>query len=107
MASDQLDALLTDLRARLEALYGERLEQLILYGSHARGDAAEESDVDVLTVLSGDVRQAEEIFRTSQLAFAVGMKHDVLVSVYAASAQAFREKSYGFSRNVRAEGIPV
>ena len=107
MNTEHLQPLLNDLRDGLETLYGQRLEQMILYGSHARGDATEESDVDVLTVLSGDVRQAEEIFRTSQLAFAVGMKHDVLVSVYAASAQAFREKPYGFLRNVCAEGIPV
>lgn len=107
MTADRLQALLSDLRIGLETLYGERLERMILYGSYARGDAAEESDVDVLAILSGDVRPAAEIFRTSRIAFDVGTKHDALVSVYAVSEQAFAEGRYAFLRNVRAEGIPV
>ena len=46
------------LEAHLQALreaFGERLERVILYGSKARGDDHEESDIDLLAVVSGSV----------------------------------------------------
>lgn len=38
-------------RALLEARFGVRLREVVLFGSCARGDAHEESDVDVLVVI--------------------------------------------------------
>lgn len=40
-------------RTLLRARFGERLRELVLFGSHARGEAHEESDVDVLVVVEG------------------------------------------------------
>jgi predicted nucleotidyltransferase len=42
------------LKAGLAEIYGDRLAGLVLYGSQARGDAREDSDVDVAVVLRGD-----------------------------------------------------
>lgn len=39
------------LRARLHAVFGERLRGVTLFGSYAKGDADEDSDVDVLIVI--------------------------------------------------------
>ena len=47
------DGFLPALRQRLEAHYGDRLVRAVLFGSYARGEATEESDVDVLVVLGG------------------------------------------------------
>ena len=38
---------------RLRAVFGERVRELRLFGSYARGDAHEDSDVDVLVVIDG------------------------------------------------------
>lgn len=59
-----IQPLLTDLRAALEELYGDRLVRLVLYGSQARGDAHDESDVDVLVVLEGPVKPGAHATRT-------------------------------------------
>jgi hypothetical protein len=40
-------------RARLERAFPGRVVRVVLFGSHARGEATEESDVDVLVVLDG------------------------------------------------------
>ena len=37
----------------LRARFGERLREIVLFGSHARGEADEESDVDLLVVVDG------------------------------------------------------
>ena len=43
--------LLKELKQALQAIYGDRLRGLYLYGSYARGEEIEDSDVDVLIVL--------------------------------------------------------
>ncbi len=42
---------LSRFRAVLEALYGPRIERVVLYGSRARGDADADSDYDVAVFL--------------------------------------------------------
>lgn len=44
-------ALLKEMRGVLEARFGPRLREIVLFGSHARGEAHEDSDVDVLVVI--------------------------------------------------------
>lgn len=41
-----LEDVLRDLAGNLRKLYGRRYRSLVLYGSHARGEADEGSDVD-------------------------------------------------------------
>jgi predicted nucleotidyltransferase len=71
---------LAELRRRFEALYGERLVQMILFGSQARGDAEPGSDIDVLVVLRGEVSPCEEIARTIEDVADVSLYHNEVVS---------------------------
>lgn len=48
----------TELASRVRARFGARTREVRLFGSHARGDAHEESDVDVLVVVE-DLSEAE------------------------------------------------
>lgn len=43
----RIGSLLGELKSGLRDLYGDRLHGVYLYGSHARGEASRESDVDV------------------------------------------------------------
>jgi len=45
---------------RLKEAYGGRLRQVVLFGSWVRGDAHEESDVDLLVVLDEIGNRAQE-----------------------------------------------
>jgi predicted nucleotidyltransferase len=65
--NDKLKNILTQLRSHFEQLYGDRLTQMVLYGSQARGDARPDSDIDILVVLKGQVNPGEEIKRTSHI----------------------------------------
>ena len=44
---------LTEYARRLRGVFGERLVELRLFGSFARGEANEDSDVDVLVLVDG------------------------------------------------------
>lgn len=57
------DPVLTRFRADLEALYGDRLERVVLFGSHARGDARPDSDYDIAIFLKGFHDRWSEIDR--------------------------------------------
>ena len=41
-----IDTLLCDLEQRLKNIYVDKLKEILLYGSYARGDNKEDSDVD-------------------------------------------------------------
>jgi uncharacterized protein len=103
----KLTVILKDLRHRFEALYGERLVQMVLFGSQARGDAAPESDIDVLVVLHGPVNPGEEIARTGELTASLSLKHAVVISRVFVSAEQFSDEQSPLLRKVRREGISV
>jgi len=104
---DELALVLQQLRAGLEAQYGDRLDRVLLYGSRARGDAGPESDVDVLVVLRGEVDPLTEIHRNSQLVADLSLEHDLVLSCVYMSNSELAEGDDLFLRNVKREAIPV
>ena len=103
--NESLKPILAELKQRLTELYGERLSQLILFGSQARGDATEDSDVDVLVVLEGYVDLAEEVKRTSDLRLEFSLEKGVLISPTFISANRYRDRNSPLILNVRREGL--
>lgn len=81
--------------------HGAKIEKIILFGSYARGEAAEESDIDVLIV--GDVTLDELI----DISFPLLLKYGVYISPHVITAKhlSYLEKEgYGFIKIVKKEG---
>lgn len=97
--------IVAELRKRLERLYGDRLVHLILFGSHARGDAEPYSDIDVLVVLRGEVNSGEEIRKTGGIISGLSLENDVVISCIFMSEYRFLHRNGPLLRNVRKEGI--
>ena len=104
---EKLTAILTELRCRFERLYGERLVQMILFGSQARGDAEPGSDIDVLVVLRGQVSPCKEIARTIEDVADVSLHHNEVVSCVFVSEEQFEREHSPLLLNIRREGVPV
>jgi uncharacterized protein len=104
---DKLTSLLAELRHRFEDLYGERLVQMILFGSQARGDAEPRSDVDVLVVLKDPVGVGEEIDRTIDLVADLLLQHDEVISCVFMGEERFYHRQGPLLRNIRREGIRI
>ena len=102
---DHLKAILTELRTRFQELYGERLVQMILFGSQARGDAEDGSDIDVLVVLSGEVNPGQEIDRTIDTVAEISLNNDAVVSCVFMDEDRYLHRNGPLLRNVRREGI--
>jgi predicted nucleotidyltransferase len=107
MTQKILEALLGELRAGLEAVYGERLKGLYLYGSYARGEADSESDVDVIVVLDKFDHYGGELDRTSVLVSTVSLKYALSVSRVFVREQEWLRSETPFLANAREEAIPA
>lgn len=104
---ETLRQILMELRSRFQELYGPRLAEMILYGSHARGDEEAGSDIDVLVVLKDDVSPAEEIARTGGIVADLSLSHDVVISCVFVDQRRFTRGAGPLLRNIRREGLPV
>ena len=97
-------------REALRVRFEGRLVECVLFGSYARGEAHEDSDVDVLVAIDGltDVERREVI----DLAYREGRAQDELVGlsplVYS-TADAARMRSGGrrLFRDIDREGVPL
>lgn len=107
MKAEKLTEILAELRGYLENIYGDRLCQILLYGSQARGDARPDSDIDVLVVLQDPVDFVAEVERTSYFICDLCLEYDMLVSRNFVSLEQLQHENSGFFRNVRREGIAV
>lgn len=101
----ELQTILSELRARLERVYGPRLLKLVLYGSQARGDAEEGSDIDVLVVLDGLVNPSHEIARTEFEVAKLSLAHAISVACMFVSQDQYEHELSPLLINVRREGV--
>jgi hypothetical protein len=103
-------AALECLGASLRSRFGERLQEFTLFGSRARGDAREDSDVDVLVVIDQlSERERGEVF---DLAWSAGMGGDeyvVLAPIPYSTAQAreLRSREKRLMREIANHGVPL
>lgn len=91
----------------LRQLYGPRIERVLLFGSWARGDATEESDVDLLVVLEGDVDPIAERRRMADVVWQHSLRADRVVSVVVASQEHVQRQDTPFLARIAAEGQEV
>jgi len=97
--------ILAELRRGLARLYGKRLARVILYGSCARGEEAQGSDLDVLVVLRGEVSPCEEIERSLDEVVAVSLQFDETVSCVFISEEQYERERSPLLINIHREGI--
>jgi predicted nucleotidyltransferase len=105
--SEATRRILAELKRKLASIYGERLFGVYVFGSYARDDADEESDLDILIVLDQVESYVEEISRTSDVISDLSLRHGVAISRVFASAAQWREDSTLFFLNLREEAIPA
>ena len=86
-----------------------RLHKLVLFGSRARGDAEEHSDMDVLVLVEGALDR-ETRDHISECAWEAGFEHGIVVVPTVFSRTGWEhgpERHSLLAQAILAEGVPV
>jgi len=101
----RVSALLAEFKAKLQAIYADRLKGVFLYGSHARGQGGPESDVDILIVLDDWEHYAGEIDRTGAVASELSLAYGVSISQVFVRERDWLHEDTPFLVNAREDAI--
>lgn len=93
--------LLAELKIKLDVIYGKQLENVYLFGSYAREEQDEESDVDMMVVLSHFDNYSTEIERTGEIISELSLKYDLAISRVFVQRQDWLAGDTLLLRNVR------
>ena len=93
-----------------KSVFGDSLVAVKLYGSYARGDFDEESDIDVMII--ADISPAERESGKKELSdyiYDLDLEYDVLLSVFIQDNATYEryKTSYPFFKNVEKEGVDL
>jgi predicted nucleotidyltransferase len=102
---EKVKSLINRIKTRLTEVYGEGITRIILYGSHVRGEATKDSDIDVLVLVDQSLNPFEVRDSLSDLLFDILLEEGELVSVIAVPERLFESYNSPFLLNVRKEGL--
>jgi len=97
--------ILEDVKKSIEKIYGKQLKGIILFGSYARGDFTEGSDIDIIVLLEdmGDpVAEKEKFF---DAIWQLDLKYDTVISVLPFDENQFKTRRLPVILNAKKEGF--
>jgi predicted nucleotidyltransferase len=100
------DPILRRFRAALDALYGERIERVVLFGSRARGDAREDSDWDLAVFLHDLTEYWREADRIADITTDILYDTGAVINALPFRAGAYQDRT-GFMHEMRADGLDL
>ena len=101
-----IDTILKRLKKDLKAALGDKIGDLILFGSYSRGDNTECSDVDLL-ILANSRLTRDETQKVDDLIADYSLEHDVVISGLVYPIDTYQRFNTPFLLNIKEEGIVV
>ena len=88
--------------------FGDKLDKIILYGSYARGDNADESDIDIMALVDLPSEDANRIdMQLTRFTNRLGLEYDLVVSLLVKDCETFYKflPADPFYQNVIKDGV--
>ena len=106
----QLNQITSEVKQDIQDVLGSRLHQIILYGSYARGDYDNVSDIDMMVLADvpenemGNYRK-----QVNRVASKIGLNHDIMITIALKDKKFFdsHRDILPFYRNVANEGVSI
>lgn len=107
----ELKQLLDELIQNIIPIFDKKLKRVILFGSYARGDYDEESDIDVMFLIDDEAKTLQSKYRkpVQRVISAINWDYDVLLCSVLQNEQDFYAvvEDIPFYHNVEKEGITI
>ncbi|MCK4762661.1 MAG: nucleotidyltransferase domain-containing protein [Candidatus Aminicenantes bacterium] len=103
-----IDHLISDVESELTNLFYDKLAKIILYGSYARGDYDDDSDVDIIALIDDDnlKKYEKEIL---MIDVDLSLKYDVDLSIFIENSDEFalNKSVIPLYKNIAGEGVNI
>ena len=108
--SNCLNSILQECTDGLREIFGNTLKQVILYGSHARGDFNSESDIDIMVLVEmsdEEIRNNRE--KITELGAEISYNNAIMVSIMVKDINHFNNwlPVHPLYKNIKQEGVEV
>ena len=104
---DEVKAILNEVKEFLIEQYSDGIKQVIVYGSFARGEATDDSDIDVAVVVDDDLGVEAVEAELNDFLFNILLERNELISVFAIPESIFENYRSPFILNTREQGVPI
>jgi predicted nucleotidyltransferase len=102
--------LFLDLNNDMKKLFGNKLKEIILYGSFARNEQSTESDIDFMVLVEDTEKNLRNFkYKIAEIMSELSLNYDILVSITEETYDRFEDYSdiIPFYNNIKNEGIHI
>lgn len=107
---DKLNLIIKEVTKTYKEIYGDNLVDIFLYGSYARGDYNEYSDIDLAAIVKGDrMILQNELKKVWGISADLGLEYDVIISPIVIPYDEYHrfKKILPYYRNISNEGVKI
>lgn len=107
---NNIDKVVRDFVKEIRELLGDRIKKIILYGSYARGDYKQNSDVDIMILTDLEPKEIEYYRdKISDISFEIELKTEVIISPIIKNIDKYnsRKEIVPFYMNIQKEGVEL
>lgn len=105
LTSDPIKDIIKELKSGLEKKYGSQLKSILLFGSYARGEETEDSDIDIAVILEDFDHACTEIERTGDIVSSLSLKFDTLIALVPIKEKDWLERKTTLISNIKRDGV--
>lgn len=107
-STDHVNVVMTEITLKMKEIFGEHLRQVILFGSYARGEQQEYSDMDVMVLITLSDDEAKQYNDAIvNVMCDISLRYGVLPTIIEKNYEHFNHwvPYLPFYHNVKTEGI--
>ena len=110
MNNDILRDILCSIKQGYKQVYGDDIMDIYLYGSYARGDYEQDSDIDFVAIVKGNRLDLQKKLKIMwDIAADLGLENDIVISPTVIPYNEFLQyqEKLPYYRNIIKEGVKV